>query len=70
MKSSLRISSVIIETFINKEADMIHTAYSLSFMKSQLSVILGALADPGQEILTQQWTNIPEVGLSYYYGQH
>ena len=44
------------QKFINKEAKIVHVAYSVSLMKSWLSVILGPLTTSQQQILTQPGT--------------
>ena len=63
--------SQALETFISKEDKMVHiTAYSVSLMKSQLSVILGAWNIPLIRNTDSTLGNIPEVRHGYSHGQY
>ena len=58
-----------LETFISKEDKMVHiTAYSVSLMKSQLSVILGAWNIPLIRNTDSTLVYIPEDTVTH--GQH
>lgn len=64
-------SEQALETFISKEDKMVHiTAYSVSLMKSQLSVILGAWNIPLIRNTDSTLGNIPEVRHGYSHGQY